>query len=308
MYIKHERKYSGDILISKKFVTHYINRISKRAVSLYLMLVMYSSSGDDVPILHISDMLGISEDDILDELSVMSSVGLIKIKGDTVTVLDISEGDEVRADYGYTPEEIAASNDRRFSTVRNAVEKSFSKLLSAREINRLTGIVEDVDLPAEVIVLVVEYIAGTGKNTLSAIEKTAIKWAEDGINTTEIAHEYLSKLENTNRLLDDIRIRFYANERAFSKKDREYVSKWSNDFSDEEIMSALEKTVNSTTKLSFSYADTVLYPKQSGKAAVVRETGAKKSRFNNFSHKKVDYKEIEDRAMIKLMNRRKKGE
>ena len=194
MYIKHERKYSGDILISKKFVTHYINRISKRAVSLYLMLVMYSSSGDDVPILHISDMLGISEDDILDELSVMSSVGLIKIKGDTVTVLDISEGDEVRADYGYTPEEIAASNDRRFSTVRNAVEKSFSKLLSAREINRLTGIVEDVDLPAEVIVLVVEYIAGTGKNTLSAIEKTAIKWAEDGINTTEIAHEYLIKL------------------------------------------------------------------------------------------------------------------
>lgn len=307
MYIKHERKYSGDILISKNFITDYMDKISKKAVSIYLTIVMYSSAGGEVGLDHISKILGISEDDVLDELSVMNKIGLIKIKGDTVLILDISGADGFRSDIGYTPEEIAGSDDKKFSMMRNAVEKSFSKMLSAREVNKLAEIVEGINLPAEVLVLVVEYVASSGKKTLNAIEKNAVVWAEKGIDTTARAHEYLNRLEITNRLIETIKIRFYAIDRAFSKKDRDFIEKWTNDFTEEEIIQALEKTINSISKLSFAYADSILYPKQ-GSNLHKEITGVKKSKFNNFSHKSVDYKEIENRAMQKLMNRRKKGE
>ena len=89
-------------------------------------------------------------------------------------------------------------------------------------------------------------------------------------------------------------------DRPVSKKDREFLDSWQKDYTEEQIFDALEVTINSTSKLSFTYADKVL--KNTGKdISVNKKVNLPKGKFNNFTQKKQNYDDIERRAMEKLL-------
>ncbi len=308
MKIKAQRGYSPDISLSSKFITYHCFNITKNALVIYLHILLYYSNGEEFELADLSEKLNVKVDDVLDAVSELQKEGLIKLKADVITLINLSDKSQKQLISNvdeYTPEEISLISETDFSLVRDATEKAFSKLLSVKDVNRLAEIFNWLNLPGEVVVILIEYVAKTGKKSLAYVEKVAIDWSEKGINTLEKAHNYISVLEARNTLVSKIRSKFMMFDRPVSKKDREFLDAWQKNYTEEQIFAALEITINSTSKLSFSYADKVL--KNAGiDISASKKANLPKGKFNNFTQKKQNYDDIEKRAMEKLLGLTKK--
>lgn len=308
MQFKTERKYSGNVLLSKTFAEEYIDKLDKNTIKIYLIVLGLACDETIISFDDLAANSGLAIDEFLLALSVLQKEQLIKLKGETVTVLDISNIEEIRDDVEfYSPEDVDRIDNNEFSLIRNATEKAFSKLLSHKDVNRLVEMFNWINIPVEVAVLIVEYAASQGKKSLSYVEKIAVDWSEKGIDTAEKAHDYISMLEAVNGLVLKIKRHFMAYDKVLSKKDREYITKWQALHTDDEILDALEITVNATEKLKFSYTDQVLANKYE-KSPEVEIKKVRKGKINNFTQEATDYDDFEKRAMEKLLARHKKEE
>ena len=303
MKIKAKRGYNPDISITAKFITYHSLNITKNALVVYLNILLCYSNDKEFELNDFSEKLKITPDDILDAISELEKEGVIKLKADTITISNLSDNSVKTAISNideYTPEEISLISEVDFSIVRDAAEKAFSKLLSVKDVNKLAEMFNWLNLPSEIVVILIEYVAKSGHKSLAYVEKVAIDWSERGINTLEKAHNYISVLESRNALITKIRSKFMMFDRPVSKKDREFLDSWQKDYTEEQIFDALEVTINSTSKLSFTYADKVL--KNTGKdISVNKKVNLPKGKFNNFTQKKQNYDDIERRAMEKLL-------
>ena len=113
----------------------------------------------------------------------------------------------------YTREEIAGTmeSDPEFRELLAFTEQKLGRIASQHEIETLLSLYHWMGLPCGVIMLIVSYCAGRAAEeggrrlTVSQIQKTANKWSDQGIDTTEKADSYLRTLEKENRYLSDVR-------------------------------------------------------------------------------------------------------
>ncbi len=119
-------------------------------------------------------------------------------------------------------------------------------------------LVEEIGLPCEVTMMLVEYCFDIGKATPAYMKSVAMDWCESGITDIHKAEERIKMLRQ-----------YYTAEKKFgrrfgmtsdlSKKQKQLVDEWSDlGISDELIDAAYEITLNNTGKLSFPYMDKIL--------------------------------------------------
>ena len=102
----------------------------------------------------------------------------------------------------YTREEIAGTmeSDPEFRELLAFTEQKLGRIASQHEIETLLSLYHWMGLPCGVIMLIVSYCAGRAAEeggrrlTVSQIQKTANKWSDQGIDTTEKADSYLRTL------------------------------------------------------------------------------------------------------------------
>ncbi|MCM1054105.1 MAG: DnaD domain protein [Bacteroides sp.] len=138
-------------------------------------------------------------------------------------------------------------------------EALYGRPLKHNEQNTLMIILEDVCLPVEVALILVDHCFSVKKNTPSYMRSVALEWAESGINTIERAEKRAEELKRFDSAVGRFKSMFEVSS-AFSKEQKELINRWVNDFGfeDEMISEAYQITLNQTGKLAFKYMNKIL--------------------------------------------------
>ena len=164
----------------------------------------------------------------------------------------------------------------------------------------------------EVIEYLVEYCITNGHSSLRYMDKVALGWAENEIDTIEKAKEHVSI---RSKAYYSIMKAFGINGRNLADSEMTFVNKWSKEygFDIELIQEACRRTISATQKPSFEYADSILtnwynnhvhtlndvasldevFNKKKQSTTTQSSTPVKRNKFNNFHQRKYDSDEYE---------------
>lgn len=165
-----------------------------------------------------------------------------------------------KSSYSLTPREIAerigASEEIAF--LFSAAETALQHLLNHTEQRSLIWMHDYLGLPADVILMLLEYCRIIGKLSMAYIEKVAIAWQEKEILTHEAAEKEIQSLKERHSLTYKILSAFGINRKLIAKEE-EYIAEWTAKNYDIDLISyAYEKTIESINKLSFPYINKIL--------------------------------------------------
>ena len=170
----------------------------------------------------------------------------------------------------YTAADLAQEledKDSPFPALVSEVQRRLGKLLSAADLKQLYTLYDFLSLPAEVILLLVNWCVeemerkyGPGrKPRLSQISKEGFAWRRKGIDTAEEAERYLRRQDQlrqrTSRLLPLLDIQG----RQPVDAERRYLNAWIDmGFPDQVIRLAYERTVLKKQSMNWPYMNSIL--------------------------------------------------
>lgn len=170
----------------------------------------------------------------------------------------------------YSREDLAqviSDHHSNFSYVLETVEQMLGKPLTDREIRMLLEIVDHVQLPDEVILVLVQWQCdeyakkhGEGRRPpMSAIRAAAYRWKKSGVETLEDADAYLKKLDyfrtQEGAMLNAVGI----TGREALETERRQLHQWIDwGFPPETVAMAYERTIYNTGKFNWSYCTAIL--------------------------------------------------
>lgn len=218
----------------------------------------------------------------------------------------------------YTANEIAGFNQKsEVAEFLFIAEKYIGKPLSKSDINTLLFIYDTLSFSPDLIVYLLEYCVTNNHKSMRYIEKVAISWAEEGIDSVEAAKITTDAFCSS---CYPVLKAFGLNGRNPSKGEKEFILKWTNSygFSMEIILEACNKTMDTIAKPSFNYADKILsdwkdkgvnklddikvLDKQhviNSKTKETAKTEAVKSKnsFNDFDQRTYNYDDLEKKLL-----------
>jgi len=338
--------------VSNIFIDKYMPQANATFVKVYLYGLRHCFSGStEVANKQVAKDLNILESDVVNAWLYWESVGAVKlIRKAEANDFDVEFVDLTAASKGnhekvsrivldsrpnYSPEEISIyiEHDENIRYLYSVAQDKLGKMLSSSDINILYSFYDWLRLPVEVIVMLLEYCVSINKRNMRYIEKVAIAWADEGINTIEKVEQYLMQAEEKRSKLYAIKKCLGITDRQLTATEESYISQWVDHmkFSMEMIKTAYELTVLNTGKLSFPYLNSILQSwhekgiktldevekekiqfKQSMKEkyndnTVSFKTAKKNNKFINFKQTKYDFEEIERIALQKRLNSMKES-
>lgn len=157
----------------------------------------------------------------------------------------------------YSPRELSVyiKNDE-VKKLFDSAQKKLGKMLSQQDMSLLFGFYDWLGLPMDVIELLLSYCAANGHTGMRYIEKVALSWAEEGVNTVERASEYIALRKTGFRTI----LQAFGQNRLPVAAEERYMKKWLQEYQLplDVVKLACERTVLQTGKASFAYADRIL--------------------------------------------------
>ncbi len=291
--INTDRKFSATV-VPNLFIDRYMPSANGAYVKVYLYLLRcLSGSGDAFSISSAADAVDETEKDILRALSYWEKCHVLSLTriGDAISGItllelnhDMAETSEVRATGTlislekhrrdmqspaekdsaedlykrpvYTEAELEKLRSKSdLSFVLNAVELYLERLLTPQDINLVAYLQEGLHFSADLILHLYEYCISKNKKKCEYIEKVAISWHKDGIDTVAKAQEYSLTYDAC----------FNAVNKGFSLgrlpigPERDFVKKWSSyGLSPQIIEEACNRTILNIGKPDFKYADRII--------------------------------------------------
>lgn len=137
-------------------------------------------------------------------------------------------------------------------------EKEIGRVLNHMEQRSLVWMFSYLNLPGEVILMLLSYCVSIEKYSISYVEAIAISWVDKGIITLELAEEETERLRQSHTYTGQL-CRMLEMKRKPTSKQMEFMDKWRNaGYSMELLHCAYEITVENTEKLNFPYMDKIL--------------------------------------------------
>lgn len=153
------------------------------------------------------------------------------------------------------------NSDDNLRALLAEVESSLSKPLSSGGTSVIVMLYDTCGLPAEVIVMLVNYCVSLGKSDMRTIERMGVKWADDGIDTIEAADKRIADAKRSNDNWSRVKYVFGLNNAGSpTSKQLEFADRWVGQwhFSDELLRKAYEANVDNTGKMSLPYINKIL--------------------------------------------------
>ncbi|MCR5135557.1 MAG: DnaD domain protein [Oscillospiraceae bacterium] len=169
----------------------------------------------------------------------------------------------------YTADDVKnrASDDNAFSALIDEARLVIGRHLSTQDLIRLLGIYDYLDFPAEVLMILMHFVAdqyrekyGPGRRpSIGAFEREARLWREKQISDFDAAERYIQSWRERLGLDAEIRDAMQIIGRDFTATERRYVDDWvSWGFRADAIALAYDKTVTNTRKFSPGYMNRIL--------------------------------------------------
>ncbi|MCD7751658.1 MAG: DnaD domain protein [Lachnospiraceae bacterium] len=148
------------------------------------------------------------------------------------------------------------SKDREFSELMFLAEAFVGRPLTARDVESLLFIRENLRFSSELLEYLLEYCTSQNKKNFKYVESVAVAWASQGITTPE---EAKAQSQGHSK-------RIYSVMNALGKKsdptptETAYINRWYQEYglTQEVIGEACRRTVLATDKNRFQYADKIL--------------------------------------------------
>lgn len=156
--------------------------------------------------------------------------------------------------------------DCGFHALEQKIQSQLGKVLSVEDLKILLSISQYLGLPNEVISILVTYCMercrSRGSNrrpSFRMIEQEAYRWADEGIDTTELASSYVMERSKQSIQLRAVCQAMNLTGRALTQTEEKYILNWlSLGFGVEEIQLAYEKTCLNTGLLKWPYMNSIL--------------------------------------------------
>lgn len=347
--------FPGDFtFISNHFLDCYMPSANGEFVKIYLYLLRHACQEKTrLELSSIADVFNCTEADIQRALRYWKKTGVLDVVFDTSGNLNkvvfypvqlsrsvsatsrnhfqeaaasriSAAGQEAAPNPGLTPDKIRElkGNDE-VQQLLFIAEQYLGKPLTPTDMETLLYLYDEVGLSGELMEYLIEYCVSKGSTSMAYIKKVGLAWAEQKIATVNQAKEE-TNLYNRN---------YFTILRAFGIKNRnplekeiQYMNLWMNQygFTLDIISEACSRTVLSTGKASFSYADSILeswfkkgvhhlsdvdsldknfQQKKAAKAAKDNESrpkpAAAQNKFNNFHQRNYNMAELEKQLLGK---------
>lgn len=266
----------GMIALPKIVATDYLKFTSEYQLKALLIIIAQNGCADSKDI---SKTLGCTESDAKDFLEFWVEEGLLACNGQVVKPIQAITEQNVRNNENdnekkpkkesiplpvLSPKDIVSicrDNEELTVTMRHAQEV-LGKTLSHIEQELIVNMVTYYGLPCDIVLTILQFYKtekakgnAVGTGYIGAMAKN---WSEEGIVTLEMAEEKLRELEKSDRLWKEITAVSGLRHRSPTIKQREMISKWSEDFSFDMIALACEVMREHTDKPTLKYVDGIL--------------------------------------------------
>lgn len=150
-------------------------------------------------------------------------------------------------------------SDREIAHLFFEAENLYKRPLRQRELNLVISLVDHYGLNAGVSLMLLSYCLKAEKTSPDYIQTCAKDWADNGINSVELANARLLKLEQRDSLYERLRDAMGLKSKL-PKKTTDLIEKWSEEwgFGEEMIMHAYDETVYNTGSFQPKYMNAIL--------------------------------------------------
>lgn len=158
----------------------------------------------------------------------------------------------------FTAAEISSysENNADFRALLKEAETVTGKTLNREDISKLLDIYANLCMPADVIMYLLHSF--DARPTMYQVSRTAYRWVNNGIVTSEAAEEYIEKQKELKTFLGTVRKLIGANDRELSQKEKQLISEWTV-YSESEIEDAYQVALPITNgKNIVAYMNSVL--------------------------------------------------
>lgn len=158
-------------------------------------------------------------------------------------------------------------NNAEFTQLIAQVESRLGKRLSPVELSKLLGLMNELDLPSDVIYTLVNYCVeryaaqhGAGRRPkMSSIESEGARWYQMGITTQAAAAEYLKRRARQQAHYAEYMRVLELGDRLPVKSEEDYLSAWHEmGFPPETVALAYDKTVLNCREFKWAYCNGIL--------------------------------------------------
>lgn len=288
-----ERSPLADVtVISNLFLDEYMPKANGEYVKVYLYILRCSTKTDvSLSICTIADALERTEADITRALRYWEQLGLLGLEFDkTTSTLNRITIKDLRKDMPITfklvpetapvspsAESQPASQESSVPEKREFTHSELTKLTSDEDIKELLYIsqtylgktfspsetntilyfYDGLGFPVELIEYLIEYCVSNGHKSLRYIEKVALNWAKENVDSVAAAK---ARVAANNNSCYPILQAFGLQGRNPASSERAFIVKWTDEygFSMDMILDACNRTISTIHQPSFQYADSIL--------------------------------------------------
>lgn len=151
-------------------------------------------------------------------------------------------------------------NDAELKFLIDSMQHVLGRPVTSTDIRNITYIYEYYRMPADVILMAIQYSVDKGKSNMKYIESVCIGWYEQGVVTHALAEEYLKRAAQHKEGENQVKQIFGIAGRPLIASEEKYIETWLTvyqaDF--EMIALAYERTIKNTGKIAFAYTNKIL--------------------------------------------------
>lgn len=254
------QKMLGELFTLPKSV---VNKHIKLAGSLQLkvLLLIFSDLSKDIDPQNIAKTIAANEHDVVDALGFWADLGYLTAEKrpssakpqKTVPQKEIEKPGRI---------EVAqlASDNPEIKFLFSEAQMRLGRTLRQSESSTLTWLVMDQGMPVSVLLMVFDYAVNSGRGTIGYIEKTAVDFINNGIDTIEAAEERIKLLTASQNAWNTVSRVFGFTRRSPSKKESELCYKWiyTYGFSVALLKEGYDITVDNIGEFNMKYLDKIL--------------------------------------------------
>lgn len=264
-YLINFASFSSIFAVPCEVIDKYINEASPDELKVLLYILRHQSNtiNDE----KMSDFLGLTQEKIKKSINYWVDKAVLNIDNslcdDKTKKVEVKPTKKiVDTSIAYSPEEIESisAKNPELKFLISEAPNQLKRLITTNDCAILVYLFTGAGLPAEVILMIIQYCVSQKKGNMNYIKKMALGWADEEINTHEKAEEKIKKLEFYNSFEGKVKSIFGASGRAFTEKESAFIEHWANDLksSIELVSLAYEKCIENTGKFKIEYMNTIL--------------------------------------------------
>lgn len=229
---------------------------------LKVLICFLRNMSSDIDTKGIAELLSLPESEVLDALGYWASVGILMNPEQTSASNDKAPKNAVIRAEKPNRTDVAKRGleDKKIMFMLREAQLKFGRNLKSNESATLVWLYDDMGMDVSVILMAIQYAFSESKGNIRFIEKTAIDWLNNGIETVIDAENEIAKTIQKKSAWGIVQSVFGIDKRQPSTKELEFSDVWINEwgFSRELLKAAYDTCVDTKTKLSMPYINKIL--------------------------------------------------